>query len=154
MTELTKRKKEEIKNILSDLKNKWSKGKDLTIYIQEGINTLGDILIEKTKNNEKPVIDFSKATSVELSEYIEILKEWENNTSCLDRKDYYELDRGFNEIIDNIIKEETNFNLIPEQYKRKIWDLVEDNHTNDNDFLVKNKFNMLKNLPRYIKIFC
>ena len=50
MTELTKRKKEEIKNILNDLKNKWSKGKDLTIYIQEGINTLGDILIEKSKN--------------------------------------------------------------------------------------------------------
>jgi hypothetical protein len=153
MTELTKRKKEEIKNILNDLKNKWSKGKDLTIYIQEGINTLGDILIEKSLKKEKPVIDFSKATSSELLEYVEILKEWENNSSCLERKDYYDLDRSFNDIIDNIIKEETNFNTIPEQYRTKIWDLAEENHTNDDDFLVKNKFNMLKNLPKYINIF-
>ena len=107
-----------------------------------------ETVLSKIRNRYKKDIGLA----VFIAEGIKIISDYIIENNNISNKDANFLDTEFDIMINNIIKEEVNFNKLTEHNKKNIWDYVEENFTNNYYYFV-NKVSLLENLIKYINIF-
>jgi hypothetical protein len=106
-------------------------------------------VIIKIKSRFKKDIDLS----ISILECVNIISDFViKHKNTITHFDVNYLDEQLDIIINDNIKEQTNFNKIPEHKRNDVWELVEKTYSNNNYDLI-NKVEILKNLPNFIKTF-